>query len=66
MDWYHYDHDQWCLVMEDDASLHGSRSEIIEAVLTPYSKTDIDHVARAFEIIIRCCVERQRAAVLVE
>lgn len=40
-------------VTEQCDDLNATRSEIIEAVLTAYFQSDVDHVARVRELIIR-------------
>jgi metal-responsive CopG/Arc/MetJ family transcriptional regulator len=45
-------------LVEECADLGASRSEIVEAVLTAYLKSDVDHESRVRELIIR----RQKGA----
>ena len=40
-------------LVEECADLGASRSEIVEAILTAYFESDVDHVARVRELIIR-------------
>ena len=40
-------------LVEECADLGASRSEIVEAILTAYFKSDVDHAARVRELIIR-------------
>lgn len=40
-------------LVEECADLGASRSEIVEAILTAYFRSDVDHVARVRELIIR-------------
>ena len=40
-------------VVDECADLGASRSEIVEAVLTAYFKSNLDHVARVRELVLR-------------
>ena len=40
-------------LVDECADLGASRSEIVEAVLTAYFKSDVDHTARVRELVIR-------------
>lgn len=40
-------------LVEECADLGASRSEIVEAILTAYFRSDVDHAARVRELIIR-------------
>ncbi|MFC4986207.1 hypothetical protein [Saliphagus infecundisoli] len=40
-------------LVDECADLGASRSESVEAILTAYFESDVDHVARVREIIIR-------------
>ena len=40
-------------LVEACADLGASRSEIVEAILTAYFRSDVDHAARVRELIIR-------------
>ncbi len=40
-------------LVDECADLGASRSEIVEAILTAYFQSDVDHVARVRELIIR-------------
>lgn len=40
-------------LVEECADLGASRSEIVEAILTAYLQSDVDHVTRVRELIIR-------------
>jgi metal-responsive CopG/Arc/MetJ family transcriptional regulator len=40
-------------LVDECADLGASRSEIVEAVLTAYFESDVDHTARVRELVIR-------------
>ena len=40
-------------LVDESADLGASRSEIVEAILTAYFQSDVDHTARVRELIIR-------------
>jgi len=40
-------------LVDECADLGASRSEIVEAILTAYFRSDVDHAARVRELIIR-------------
>ena len=40
-------------LVDESADLGASRSEIVEAILTAYLRSDVDHAARVRELIIR-------------
>jgi metal-responsive CopG/Arc/MetJ family transcriptional regulator len=42
-------------LVEEYADLGAHRSEIVEAILTAYLQSDVDHVTRVRELIIRRC-----------
>ncbi|KXA97273.1 transposase [candidate division MSBL1 archaeon SCGC-AAA259I14] len=40
-------------VVESSEYLHASRSEVVEAILTAYFRSDVNHEKKARELIIR-------------
>ena len=40
-------------LVDESADLGASRSEIVEAIVTAYFRSDVDHAARVRELIIR-------------
>lgn len=40
-------------LVEECVDLGASRSEIVEAVLTAYLRSDVDHISRVRELVIR-------------